>query len=100
MCNTDYLQSFKTSSLSFSRHCRSYRPIVCSVLFSELPTLNPAINSDNFDLDRIKPLLNAALADNPNDLLTSPGERRHRIYPVLPADSIFPPTNPIAPQHN
>jgi hypothetical protein len=26
--------------------------------------LNPAINSDNFDLDRIKPLLNAALADN------------------------------------
>jgi hypothetical protein len=64
MCNTDYLQSFKTSSLSFSRHCRSYRPIVCSVLFSDLPTLNPAINSDNFDLDRIKPLLNAALADN------------------------------------
>ncbi len=27
------------------------------------------ISSDDFDLDRIKPLLNAALADNPDDVL-------------------------------
>ncbi|KAF7877724.1 hypothetical protein EAF04_001395 [Stromatinia cepivora] len=37
-------------------------------LFSELLRLNSTITSDDFDLDRIKPLLNAALTDNPDDI--------------------------------
>lgn len=37
-------------------------------LASELLRLNSAVNSDDFDLNLIKPLLNAALADNLNDV--------------------------------
>ncbi|RYP03599.1 hypothetical protein DL764_005029 [Monosporascus ibericus] len=39
------------------------------VLFSELPKLNAAITSDDSDFDRVKPLLKAALADEPDDAL-------------------------------
>ncbi|KAK4245555.1 hypothetical protein C7999DRAFT_42898 [Corynascus novoguineensis] len=38
-------------------------------LFSDLSRLNSAVNSDDFDLDRIKPLLNASLADHLDDTL-------------------------------
>jgi len=38
-------------------------------LFSDLSRLNSVINSYDFDLDRIKPLLNAALADPLDDAL-------------------------------
>ncbi|KAH7025306.1 uncharacterized protein B0I36DRAFT_417596 [Microdochium trichocladiopsis] len=36
-------------------------------LLSDLSRLNSAVNSDDFDLNRIKPLLNAALTDDPDD---------------------------------
>ncbi|KAH8743581.1 hypothetical protein F5883DRAFT_40734 [Diaporthe sp. PMI_573] len=36
-------------------------------LFSDLSRLNSAVNSDDLDLDRIKPLLKAALADDSDD---------------------------------
>jgi len=35
----------------------------------ELSTVYPAVASKNFDVDRIKPLLKAALADTPDDTL-------------------------------
>ncbi|EXA28664.1 hypothetical protein FOVG_19742 [Fusarium oxysporum f. sp. pisi HDV247] len=38
-------------------------------LFADLSRLSYAVNSGDFDLDRIKPLLNAALAENPDDSL-------------------------------
>lgn len=38
-------------------------------LLSDLSRLNSAVNSDDFDLDRIKPLLHITLAENPNDAL-------------------------------
>ncbi|KAB5514925.1 hypothetical protein GE09DRAFT_1161614 [Coniochaeta sp. 2T2.1] len=38
-------------------------------LFSDLSRLSSAVNSDDFDLDRIKPLLRAALADHRDDAL-------------------------------
>ncbi|KAB5511463.1 hypothetical protein GE09DRAFT_932421, partial [Coniochaeta sp. 2T2.1] len=38
-------------------------------LFSDLSRLNSLVNSDDFELDSIKHLLNAALADDPNDAL-------------------------------
>ncbi|KAK0725658.1 hypothetical protein B0H67DRAFT_551168 [Lasiosphaeris hirsuta] len=39
-------------------------------LRNDLLRLNSAVSSDDFDLDRIKPLLSAALAESPNDALT------------------------------
>ncbi|RYP33633.1 hypothetical protein DL766_003382 [Monosporascus sp. MC13-8B] len=36
-------------------------------LFNDLLRLNSAVNSDDFDFDRTKPLLNAALVDYPDD---------------------------------
>lgn len=45
-------------------HSRSGR-----TFFSELGRLNSVVTSDDFDLDRIKPLLNAALVDTPDDRL-------------------------------
>ncbi|KAH7016047.1 uncharacterized protein B0I36DRAFT_368666 [Microdochium trichocladiopsis] len=36
-------------------------------LLSDLSRLNSAVNSDDFDLNSIKPLLNAALTDDPDD---------------------------------
>lgn len=38
-------------------------------LLGDIARLNSAVASDDFDLDRIKPLLRAALADDPNDAL-------------------------------
>ncbi|SPQ24624.1 97c9ee06-2340-46e8-9cfe-007cd5817b15 [Thermothielavioides terrestris] len=38
-------------------------------LYGDLLRLNSAVHSDDFNLDRIKPLLKAALADPPNDAL-------------------------------
>jgi hypothetical protein len=38
-------------------------------LFSDLSRLNSAVNSDDFDLGRIKPLLNAAIANDLDDAL-------------------------------
>jgi hypothetical protein len=53
------LQTLPASRLLRSKTSR--KPI-----FSDLSSLNSAIISDDFDLDRIKPLLNTAL-DNPDD---------------------------------
>ncbi|KAH8746941.1 serine/threonine-protein kinase Sgk2 [Diaporthe sp. PMI_573] len=58
-------------------------------LFSELPRLNSAITSDDFDFDRIKPLLNVALADKPDD-----GLIWDQVYNAV-TDST-PPPRPIA----
>ncbi|KAK7211992.1 hypothetical protein V2G26_001810 [Clonostachys chloroleuca] len=38
-------------------------------LFSDLSRLGSSVNSDDVDLDRIKPLLNAVLAVDPDDML-------------------------------
>ena len=38
-------------------------------LLSDLLTLNSAVNSDNVDIERIKPLLQAVLNDEPDDLI-------------------------------
>ncbi|PNH43637.1 hypothetical protein VD0004_g3862 [Verticillium dahliae] len=38
-------------------------------LFGDLSTLSSAVNSDDFDFDRIKPLFNASLAEILNDAL-------------------------------
>ncbi|KAH6869245.1 hypothetical protein B0T10DRAFT_280007 [Thelonectria olida] len=38
-------------------------------LFSDLSTLGSSVNSNDVDLDRIKPLLNAVLAADPDDAL-------------------------------
>lgn len=58
-------------------------------LFSELPRLNSAITSDDFDFDRIKPLLNIALADHPDDALIW-----HQVYNAITEST--PPPRPIA----
>ncbi|KAH6703019.1 hypothetical protein BKA61DRAFT_189254 [Leptodontidium sp. MPI-SDFR-AT-0119] len=58
-------------------------------LFSELPRLNSAITSDDFDLDGIKPLLNAALADSPDDVLIW-----DQVYNAVTEST--PPLRPIA----
>ncbi|KAK4095776.1 hypothetical protein N658DRAFT_570173 [Parathielavia hyrcaniae] len=58
-------------------------------LFSDLSRLNSAVNSNGFDLDRIKPLLNAALADHLEDALIW-----ERVYDA--ATESTPPPRPIA----
>ncbi|KAF4631082.1 hypothetical protein G7Y89_g7050 [Cudoniella acicularis] len=57
------------STLQIIPAARLLRSSSGRTLFSELPRLNSAITSDDLDLDRIKPLLNTALADNPDDVL-------------------------------
>ncbi|KAF7857261.1 hypothetical protein EAF04_009502 [Stromatinia cepivora] len=67
----DELQSIAVDLLSTLRKLPIAR-LLCfkggRTLFSELLGLNSAVTSDDFDLDRIKPLLNAALTDNPDDI--------------------------------
>ncbi|EJT69172.1 hypothetical protein GGTG_13281 [Gaeumannomyces tritici R3-111a-1] len=58
-------------------------------LFSDLSRLNSAVNSDDFDLDRIKPLLNAVLADHLRDALIW-----DRVYDAVTEST--PPPRPIA----
>ncbi len=58
-------------------------------LFSDLSRLNSAVNSDDFDLDRIKPLLTAALADDSDDALIW-----DRVYDAVTEST--PPPRPIA----
>jgi hypothetical protein len=38
-------------------------------LFGDLSTLNSAVNSDNFDIERIIPLLDTVLNEEPDDLV-------------------------------
>ncbi|KAL2192746.1 hypothetical protein P885DRAFT_64684 [Corynascus similis CBS 632.67] len=59
-------------------------------LFSDLSRLNSAVNSDDFDLDRIKPLLNASLADHLDDTLIW-----DRVYDAV-ADSTPPPRSIVS----
>ncbi|KAH6845446.1 hypothetical protein B0I37DRAFT_416983 [Chaetomium sp. MPI-CAGE-AT-0009] len=56
------LQSLRTSRLLGSSGSSKN-------LFSDLSRLNSTVNSNNFDLDRIKPLLTAALANHLDDAL-------------------------------
>lgn len=58
-------------------------------LFGDLSRLNSTVNSDDFDLHRIKPLLNAALADSPDDTLIW-----DRVYDAV--TEATPPPRPIA----
>ncbi|KAI1505466.1 hypothetical protein F5X99DRAFT_415913 [Biscogniauxia marginata] len=58
-------------------------------LFGDLSRLNSAINSDDFDYSRIKPLLQATLADNPNDALIW-----DQVYKAVTEPT--PPPQPIA----
>ncbi|KAK4131096.1 hypothetical protein BT67DRAFT_389147 [Trichocladium antarcticum] len=59
-------------------------------LFGDLLQLASAVYSDDFDLDRIKPLLNAALADPLDDALIW-----GRVYDAVTEST--PPPRPIAP---
>ncbi|PGG98196.1 hypothetical protein AJ80_09574 [Polytolypa hystricis UAMH7299] len=58
-------------------------------LFSDLIRLNSAINSGDFDLDRIKPLLNSAIADDLDDTLIW-----DQVYTAV--TEYTPPPRPIA----
>ncbi|RYO78285.1 hypothetical protein DL766_009514 [Monosporascus sp. MC13-8B] len=58
-------------------------------LFSDLSRLNSAVNSDDFDFGRTKPLLNAALLDHPDDAFIW-----DQVYKAV-AETI-PPPRPIA----
>ncbi|KAK4243176.1 hypothetical protein C7999DRAFT_44951 [Corynascus novoguineensis] len=58
-------------------------------LFKDMISLNSAVNSDDFDLDRIKPLLRAALADHRDDALIW-----DRVYDAVTEST--PPPRPIA----
>ncbi|KAJ4307335.1 hypothetical protein N0V88_000718 [Collariella sp. IMI 366227] len=58
-------------------------------LFSDLSRLNSAVNSNDFDLGRIKPLLNAALADHLDNALLW-----ERVYDAVTEST--PPPRPIA----
>lgn len=58
-------------------------------LFSDLSSLNSAVNSDKYDFHRIKPLLNTALADHLNDALIWT-----RVYDAVTEST--PPPRPIA----
>lgn len=58
-------------------------------LYRDLLRLNSALDSDDFDYNRIKPLLRAALADNPNDALIWDQVYKAVIDPT-------PPPQPIA----
>ena len=78
------LQTLPASRLLRSKTCR--KPI-----FSDLSSLSSAIISGDFDLDRIKPLLNTALND-PDDT---------RIWAQV-SDAVTestPPPRPVAPSH-
>ncbi|KJZ70776.1 hypothetical protein HIM_09826 [Hirsutella minnesotensis 3608] len=57
-------------------------------LYGDLSRLNIAVNADDFDLDRIKPLLNAALAESPDDSLIW-----NRVYSAIIEST--PPPRPI-----
>ncbi|KAK3933951.1 hypothetical protein QBC46DRAFT_400887, partial [Diplogelasinospora grovesii] len=58
-------------------------------LFGDLLRLNSAVHSDDFDLDRIKPLLSAALADDLDDALVW-----DRVYDAVTEST--PPPRPVA----
>ncbi|KAL2168365.1 hypothetical protein VTG60DRAFT_7343 [Thermothelomyces hinnuleus] len=75
------LQSLRASRLLRSRGSGKN-------LFSDLSRLNSAVNSDDFDLDRIKPLLNASLADHLDDTLIW-----DRVYDAVTEST--PPPRPI-----
>ncbi|KAH6876701.1 hypothetical protein B0T10DRAFT_196376 [Thelonectria olida] len=55
-------------------------------LFSDLSTLGSSVNSNDVDLDRIKPLLNAVLADDPDDALIWDQVYRAISEPTPPPD--------------
>ncbi|KAK5652988.1 hypothetical protein OQA88_9468 [Cercophora sp. LCS_1] len=58
-------------------------------LFSDLSRLDSAVSSNDFDFDRIKPLLKAALANDPDDALIW-----DRVYNAVTEST--PPPQPIA----
>ncbi|KAH8744073.1 hypothetical protein F5883DRAFT_30549 [Diaporthe sp. PMI_573] len=58
-------------------------------LFGDLLRLNSAVHSDDFDLDRIRPLLSAVLADDSNDALIW-----DRVYDAVSVST--PPPRPVA----
>ncbi|EKG09187.1 hypothetical protein MPH_13815 [Macrophomina phaseolina MS6] len=56
-------------------------------LFSDLLKLNTAINSDEFDLERIKPLLDAVLRREPDELIWD------RVYDAIAEPAIITPVS-------
>lgn len=54
-------------------------------LFNDLSSLNSAVNSDDFDLSSIKPLLRSAIADNNDTIIWK------EVYSVVPT-SLGPPS--------
>ncbi|KAF4419981.1 hypothetical protein CGCF415_v014079 [Colletotrichum fructicola] len=69
--------------------------------FGELSNLNAKVTSDDFDLNRAKPLLKAALADDLDDELIwrQVGNLVIEATPPPPINSVFTSTNPLAAQY-
>ncbi|KAF3348006.1 hypothetical protein VD0002_g3548 [Verticillium dahliae] len=69
----DELQNLALDLLLALQGCRASRLLRSGGrgknLFGDLSTLSSAVNSDDFDFDRIKPLFNASLAEILNDAL-------------------------------
>ncbi|KAM4061041.1 kinase [Hirsutella rhossiliensis] len=83
------IQTLTLDLLSALQSLRASR-LLCSAgrdrnLYGDLLRLNSAVNSCEFDVDRIKPLLNVALADKPDDSLIW-----NRVYSAV-AESTPPP---------
>ncbi|KAF5120404.1 hypothetical protein E5D57_013758 [Metarhizium anisopliae] len=57
------------SALQIHPAARLLRSNNGSSVFSEIPSLNTLITSDDYDLDLIKPLIKICLADSVNDTL-------------------------------
>ncbi|RYO87915.1 hypothetical protein DL764_008794 [Monosporascus ibericus] len=99
-CSSDALEQLKQedlqnlvltllSTLQILPAARLLRSNSGKLLFSELPRLYTAVASDNYDLDRIKPLLKSALADNPDDVLIW-----DQVYTTVTEST--PPPRPVA----
>ncbi|XP_044716529.1 kinase [Hirsutella rhossiliensis] len=90
------IQTLTLDLLSALQSLRASR-LLCSAgrdrnLYGDLLRLNSAVNSCEFDVDRIKPLLNVALADKPDDSLiwnrntsglVNSSESRQNVDPIL-----------------
>ncbi|KAK3897955.1 dual serine/threonine and tyrosine protein kinase, partial [Staphylotrichum tortipilum] len=91
--NVVYVQGLASSLLSTLQLLPVARLLPSNIgggtLRSDLSKLNSAVNSDDFDLDRIKPLLTAALADHLDDVLIW-----ERVYDAVTKST--PPPRPIA----
>ncbi|KAI5465124.1 hypothetical protein BGZ63DRAFT_422088 [Mariannaea sp. PMI_226] len=78
------LTSVQNCRISHSVFCQRFKSFQLDLL-SDILKLTSALNSDDFDLDRIKPLLKAAVISDPTILLSGIElQRGHRIHTTSP----------------